>query len=224
MFPCLLMTTRQRTICFILNAFVLFSCGVLHETPPQRVVRVKVLADSVMRARNSGWENEVRALVEAASDYYEREFAIRFITQSVGAWPPQERIRSTVDLLVRLKREFPLERRQTDHDLIIAFTGESVSRYIAAGRPRVDKIGNCRDGLSSYAVVPVRTVFSPGGPAAEITYDTVALIHELGHVFGAEHVKDHLSIMNEQFDYRTEFDMKNRSIILKNRNCPFAGR
>jgi hypothetical protein len=28
--------------------------------------------------------------------------------------------------------------------------------------------------------------------------------------------------MNETFDYRTEFDTKNRNVILKNRNCPFA--
>jgi hypothetical protein len=28
--------------------------------------------------------------------------------------------------------------------------------------------------------------------------------------------------MNENFDYRSEFDQKNRDVILKNRNCPFA--
>jgi hypothetical protein len=71
-------------------------------------------------------------------------------------------------------------------------------------------------------VVPVREVFRYAGPSAEPTYDTVALIHELGHIFGAEHVIDGQSIMNETFDYRTEFDMKNRLVILKNRNCPFA--
>ncbi|MGH7928876.1 MAG: M12 family metallo-peptidase, partial [Candidatus Binatia bacterium] len=222
MFPCSPMTTRPRTICFILSALVFFSCAVFRDSPPQRVVRVKVLADRAMRQRNSHWEKEARGLVEAASDYYEREFDIRFITQGVVPWPLQERIPSTADLLVRIKREFPVGRKPTDHDLIIAFTGESVSRYIAAGRPRVDKIGNCRDGLSSYAVVPVRAIFRYGGPSGEITYDTVALIHELGHVFGAEHVSDTQSIMNEQFDYRTEFDMKNRNVILQNRNCGFA--
>jgi len=215
------MTTRRRTICFILSAVLFTSCAALGEGPWQRVVRVKALADPAMRQRNPQWEKEVRGLVEAASDYYEREFDIRLITESAVAWPARERIASTADLLVRLKRDFPVARKQTDHDLIIAFTGEAVSRYIAAGRPRVDRIGNCRDGLSNYAVVPVRTVFRYGGPSADITYDTVALIHELGHVFGAEHVADTLSIMNEQFDYRTEFDMKNRNIILKNRNCPF---
>jgi hypothetical protein len=175
-----------------------------------------------MRQRNSNWEKEVRDLLEAASDYYEREFDIRFVTQRVVPWPIEERVRSTADLLARLKRDFPLGGKSTDHDLMIAFTAESVSRYIAAGRPRVDKIGNCRDGLSSYAVVPVRAVFHYGGPLEEMTYDTVALIHELGHIFGAEHVSDTQSIMNEKFDYRTEFDMKNRNVILQNRNCDFA--
>jgi len=187
-------------------------------------VRVKVLADPAMRQRNSGWEKEVRGLVEAASDYYEREFSIRLITQSAAAWPAQERVQSTADLLVRLKRDFPLERKGADYDLIIAFSAGSASRYTSAGRPRVDRIGNCRDGLGYYAVVPVREVFRYGGALAELTYDTVALIHELGHIFGAEHVADSQSIMNETFDYRTEFDMKNRNVILKNRNCPFANK
>ena len=50
----------------------------------------------------------------------------------------------------------------------------------------------------------------------------VGLIHELGHIFGAEHTQDTQSIMNENFDYRSQFDMKNRNVILSNRFCPFA--
>ena len=50
----------------------------------------------------------------------------------------------------------------------------------------------------------------------------MTLVHELGHIFGAEHVPDTRSIMNENFDYRADFDMKNRSVIFNNRNCPFA--
>jgi len=48
------------------------------------------------------------------------------------------------------------------------------------------------------------------------------LVHELGHVFGAEHVEDTNSIMHEEFGYRTEFDAKNRAVIQKNRLCAFA--
>jgi hypothetical protein len=216
------MTTRPRIICSILSAFFLVSCATSGDGARQRIVRVKALADPAMRERNPQWEKEIRGLVEAASDYYEREFDIRLITQSAVAWPAQEKISSTADLLIGLKRDFPFALKQPDHDLIIAFTGERASRYIAAGRPRVDRIGNCRDGLSNYAVVPVREIFRYRGPSADVNYDTIALIHEIGHVFGAEHVTDTLSIMNEQFDYRTEFDMKNRGVILQNRNCPFA--
>jgi hypothetical protein len=216
------MITRPRIICFILSAFLSTSCAVLSDAPPKRVVRVKVLADPTLRGGNSGWDKEVRGLVEAASDYYEREFDIRFVTQSTVAWPAQEKVPSTAELLARLKREFPLARKDNDYDMIIAFTAGSASRYIRAGRPRVDRIGNCRDGLGYYVVVPVRDAFQYTGASGELAYDTVVLIHELGHVFGAEHVKDTQSVMNEDFDYRTEFDMKNRNIILRNRNCPFA--
>jgi hypothetical protein len=186
------------------------------------VVRVRALADPAMRQRNPQWEKEVRGLVEAASDYYEREFDLRFVTQSTAGWPDRERVRSTAELLLKAKREFPTQREPGDHDLIIAFTAENVSRYVTAGRPRVDRIGNCREGLGRYLVVPVREIFRYRGPSADISYDTVALIHELGHVFGAEHVSDTLSIMHENFDYRTEFDMKNRNLILANRLCAFA--
>jgi Metallo-peptidase family M12 len=218
------MTSRLRIICSILSAWLFASCALLGEGTYERVVRVKVLADPVMRQRNPSWDEEVRGLIEAASDYYEREFNVRLITQSTAPWPVHERIPSTAELLVKLKTDFPLARKAADHDLIVAFTGESSSRYTAAGRPRVDRIGNCRDGLGYYVVVPVRELFRYGGASAELTYDSVALIHELGHIFGAVHVTDGQSIMNETFDYRTEFDMKNRDVILKNRKCPFAGK
>src|SRR6266545_1206085 len=120
------MITLRRIICSILSALLIASCSVLGPDTPQRVVRIKTLADVSFRARNPRWADEARGLIEAASDYYEREF------------------------------------------------------------------------------------------------DVIALIHELGHVFGTEHVNDRESLMHENFGYRTEFDAKNRSVILRNRSCPFA--
>jgi hypothetical protein len=105
---------------------------------------------------------------------------------------------------------------------MVAFTAENTSRYLTAGRPRVDRIGDCAQGLSSYVVVPIGKVFYYQGAGAEPEFDVIALIHELGHVFGAEHVADMQSVMHEDFGYRTEFDAKNRSIIKKNRTCAFA--
>jgi hypothetical protein len=216
------MITRRRTICSILSALFISACSVLGPHVEQRIVRIKVLADVSFRARNSNWSAEARGLIEGASDYYEREFDIRLVSQSVSPWPEKERIPSTPELLAKLKREFPPQAKKDDYDLIVLLTAEGVSRILTAGRPRVDRIGNCTEGLANYVIVPVTAVFRYRGPNAEPELDEIALIHELGHVFGAEHVNDRDSLMHEEFGYRTEFDAKNRATVQKNRLCPFA--
>ena len=215
------MITHRRTICYILSAFFLSSCVFLGADEPSRLVRVKALADPALRERNPEWEQEIRGLVEASSDYFEREFGIRFVTQSTAPWPAKEKIASTAGLLARLKKEFPQNQKDHGYDVIIAFTAERVNRYVG-GRARVDRIGNCKEGLGSYVVSYVSTPFRYTGADLEPPIDVVALVHELGHIFGAEHTQDTRSLMNENFDYRAEFDMKNRSVILRNRMCPFG--
>jgi len=216
------MTTRQRIICSILSIFSLSACFRFGPDVPQRVVRIKVLVDVAFRARNAHWQDEARGLIEAASDFYEREFDLRLVIHSVSSWPEHERIASTVTLLARLQKEFPLRAKSTDYDLIVAFTAENVSPYIVAGRARVDRIGNCAQGLGGYIVAPVRKVFRYRGTDAEPELDIITLIHEFGHIFGAEHVKDIRSLMHEDFAYRSDFDRKNREVIRGNRLCPFA--
>ena len=216
------MITRRPIICSILSALLIASCSVLFSDRPQRVVRIKALADVAFRARNARWADEARGLIEAASDYYEREFAIRFVTQSVSAWQENERVPSTPTLLSRLQKEFPVRSQDGSYDVIVAFSGESVNRILTAGRPRVDRIGNCGQGLGNYVVVPISNIFHYRGPNAEAEIDLIALIHEFGHIFGAEHVEDTQSLMHEQFGFRTEFDAKNRAVIQKNSTCPFA--
>jgi len=186
------------------------------------VVRVKALADVPFRNRNPRWGEEARGLIEAASDYYEEEFGIRLITQSVAAWPENKRVPSTPTVLARLQKQFPVTAADGSYDIVVAFSGENVSRILSDGRPRVDRIGNCSQGLARYIVLPTQRLFRYTGVHADPETDVLALIHELGHVFGAEHVEDFNSIMHENFDYRTQFDAKNRQIIQNNRSCPFA--
>jgi hypothetical protein len=215
------MITRRPIICCILSALLLASCSAIGSPAPERVIQVKVLGDVSLRERNARWTEEVRGLIEAASDYYEREFGVRLVSQSVSAWPVAERIRGTPELLARLKHDFPPAKTQ-DYDLVIAFTAERISRYTRAGRPRVDRIGNCQEGLGGYAVVPVSRVVHYSGWRGNPELEVIALIHEIGHIFGAQHVADTASIMHEDFDYRSEFDAKNRAVIERNKLCRFA--
>ena len=216
------MTTLLPTTCFILSVVAVSSCAFLQEPPFERVVRVQALADPSFRGRNPRWTEELRARIEAASVYFEREFEIRFVTVNAAAWPERERIASTAGLMVKLKQDYPTLKDDGIFDVIIAFTAEPISRYLPNGRPRADRIGDCRVGLGNYVVATVSGIYRGTPDNSDLDYDTVALIHELAHIFGAEHVQDTSSIMHESFDYRSAFDMKNRSVVLKNRNCPFA--
>lgn len=217
------MISRRQTICSILSALLLAGCSTFQASAPERVVRVKALADPPFRSRNPGWAQEARGLIEAASDYYEEEFGIRLITESVAPWPEDERVPSTPTLLARLQKQFPVASADGGYDIVIAFTGENVSRILTAGRPRVDRIGNCSQGLARYIVLPTKKLFRYTGLiTTDLDPDVLTLVHEIGHVFGAEHVEDINSIMNEDFDYRSQFDAKNRTIIHNNRSCPFA--
>jgi len=216
------MISRRQTICSILSALLLAGCSLFQASAPERVVRVKALADPPFRTRNPGWDQEIRGLIEAASDYYEEEFGIKLITQSVSPWPADQRVPSTPALLARMQKQFPMSSADGNYDIVIAFTGENVSRILTAGRPRVDRIGNCSQGLARYIVLPTRKLFRYTGLTADLDPDVLTLVHEIGHVFGAEHVVDVNSLMNENFDYRSQFDAKNRTVIQNNRFCPFA--
>lgn len=215
------MTTPQQIACFILSLLLVASCAAMAPPAPKRIVRVKVLADPKLRETNSGWAEGVRELLNEASNYFEKEFGIRFVTQSVHPWPIKERISSTALLLVRLKREIPLKDRNKHYDLVVALTGEFVNIYFDA-RARVDRIGNCQKGLGNFVVSSVSVPLHQYGPDPDRDLDVMALVHEFGHIFGAEHIQDLNSIMHKDFDYRTEFDKKSREVILKNRFCPFG--
>ena len=136
------MTTRRRIICSILSALFLSSCAALSSDSSQRIVRVKVLADVPFRARNPHWVEEARGLVESASDYYEREFAIRLITQSVSPWPDKERMASTPELLAILPDQ-------------ANFSGPDLLVY--AKFPRLDTTSQAKMSATSVALWPKYT-------------------------------------------------------------------
>ncbi len=214
------MITPRLTICSILSALLISACSLIEPAALQRTVRVKVLADSRFRAMDPRWQQGARGLIEAASDYYEREFGIRFVPEKIEPWAGEEKSSLTAEMLSQLKRDYPFKGENSNYDLIVGLTAGQVNIY--AGRSRVDRIGNCEQGLAHYVVAYVSAPFHYQGSDTELEPDVVGLLHEMGHIFGAEHVDDMHSIMNEEFEYRSEFDKKNHQVILKNKFCLFA--
>jgi len=212
------MTTRRRTSCFILSLFLLSACGALRDAPPQRAVRVRVAADAKLRAKDPYWRETASGLLRAASDFYEREFDIKFVAVSVDAWDVEEDTPLVSTLLKDLMRRFP--STPESYDVTVGLTGQRVAFY--AGGRGLALLGNCEKGLGAYLVSSVTEPFRYSGRDTEPSLDAVALIHEFGHIFGAEHTDDTKSIMHIPFDYRDDFDPKSRAIIAKNKLCPFA--
>jgi hypothetical protein len=190
-------------------------------TAPERIVRVKLLADATLREKDPRWRETLAGLLEAASDFYGREFGIRFAAQKIDAWELEESSSYVVTLMKRLAQKYPLRDQNGSYDLIVGFTGDRLAIY-SGGRGMTNRFGNCAEGLANYVVTSVAGPFRYTGYNPEPNLDVVALIHELGHVFGAVHVKDPSSIMHENFDYRSQFDAGSREIILKNKYCPFG--
>jgi len=209
----------RRIICSILSLVLLSSCGLLGPPQADRIVRVRILADSKLRAGDPRWSETATALLRGASEFFTREFGIRFVAQRIEPWEPNEAYPSATDLLFRLRKDFASKDQPEGYDVTIALTGEPLSPYFGGRGMAI--LGNCDRGLGNYLVSRVTAPYRYGGPSSEPPLDVIALIHELGHIFGADHVNDSTSIMHENFDYRGDFDMKSRGIVLKNRLCPF---
>lgn len=215
------MLTRRLIIWFVFSGLVLAGCAARQPdgtTRPVRVVRVKLVADPILRRNEPLWRDTARDLLRAASDYYEERFGIRLVRQATETWRVEGTTASSVTLMKRLKRSYPRAGGSQPHDVVIGLTRQPLNFY-RGGRARADRLGNCTEGLGNYIVSHVGEPFTHGD---ELNHDALALIHEMGHLLGAVHTDDPESVMHLDFDFRTGFDAPNRAIVMKNRLCPFA--
>ena len=215
------MRTRRLIIWFVFSGLVLAGCAARQPdgtTRPVRVVRVKLVADPILRRNEPLWRDTARDLLRAASDYYEERFGIRLVRQATEPWRVEGTTASSVTLMKHLKRSYPRAGGSQPHDVVIGLTRQPLNFY-RGGRARADRLGNCTEGLGNYIVSHVGETFTHGD---ELNHDALALIHEMGHLLGAVHTDDPESVMHLDFDFRTGFDAPNRAIVMRNRLCPFA--
>jgi len=215
------MMTRQLMIWFVFSALLLTGCATSQPdvtSRPVRVVQVKLVADPALRRSDPLWRDTARDLLRAVSDYYEHQFGIQIAHQATEPWAVEGTTTSSVSLMKSLKHSYPGASGQFPYDVVIGLTQQPLNFY-RGGRARADRFGNCTEGLGNYIVSHVGEFFTHG---SELTHDAAALIHEMGHLFGAVHSDDPGSIMFGDFELRTGFDASNRAIVVRNRHCPFA--
>src|SRR5262249_34171789 len=153
------MTMRRLTSCFILSLFLLSACTALRDAPPQRAVRVRVVVDAKLRAKDPYWRDTASGLLRAASDFYEREFDVKLVGVSLDGWDYDEDTPLVSTLLKDLMRRYPLAGEP--YDVVVGLTGQRVA-FCSGGRG-LAILGNCEKGLGTYLVSSVTERFRYSG-------------------------------------------------------------
>ncbi len=146
----------------------------------------------------------VLALMRDAGEVYGREFGLGFRVE-YRSWRKPISAAAAEAVLSELRKNVPAA-----DGAVLALVPNRRSLAPAF----VDQPFGLADPFGQHAVVGC----APGGEPPVVT-----LIHELGHLFGAVHVRDRSSVMHDamEFDGRF-FDPLNRRILLATRARPFG--
>lgn len=188
--------------------------------PPFIQVTIGAFVDTLLYVPESepGLIKEVEDIINFVSRVFERKFQIKLKIVSINPWeflPNSHELPATyTDVIAKLENPA--------YDLVLIFTGR--------------KLFTCKPDDSDYSKEEWSELTSPcpygetketlmGSAAQNGTNAIIVLspespyiaLHEIGHLFGAEHTRE-FSIMRPQLSPVTEhFDDKNKEKILKNR-------
>ena len=126
------MITRRRIICSILSALVFLAvrCSAPSIAASACGAGQSARRRPLQRAQSAAGTEEARGLVEAASDYYEREFDIRTDHPKRCRLAGKRESAVHANLAGALtETNFPVAAADGSYDILVAFTGENASRY-----------------------------------------------------------------------------------------------
>ena len=139
-------------------------------------------ADATYRRVVDNWDQRIKVIVSAASDYFESNFQIRFLLVGIEPWEYRGVARHPESRLKELLAISP-----GDADLLIGFIG--FGEYLT-GSDRAYFTGILGMGMPFGQHVMIS-----GDDHFHLNRDKVVLMHELANVFGAFHVDNRRSLM-----------------------------
>ncbi len=142
-----------------------------------RVVTVRAITDNTYRTAFPEWRERVRRTIAGASEYYQREYAIRLVVTETSEWD-YDAVHDT--LKSRWSRL--LEKSPQDVDLIIALVGFGDYSSVEGEATFTGQLGRAAF-FGQHLMVADRQDY-------HVNRAKTILIHELGHIFGAFHVAD----------------------------------
>lgn len=156
----------------------------------------------VDRLEPKAWRTQAFERVASASRLFEEQFRLRFVVGAFQIWDREVSLDERPhDLLDQLRGEVSAGA----HEIVIAF--------IPWPRLPPERIAGPGAANFEKGYVLVRADFS----SPPVESETMTLVHELGHLFGAKHVHRIESVMGGDPREMARFDRFNEKIVMAHR-------
>lgn len=181
-----------------------------------RVVRVKVVVDDGYRGAHGAWMDDAQRLLGDASAVYEAHFGLRFDLVALSRWDVADGGLDSDALLEDLRGE-----SRDGADVLIGITGRPLDRGEIDGKAEAP---TSRDEVNG-----AHLVLYASGPDGRPQLRS--LLHELGHLYGADDVLDPASDAWKKGSWMSYaparegaspwIDPKSRELVLQRKFLPF---
>jgi hypothetical protein len=181
-----------------------------------RIVRVKVLVDDRYRGDHPAWIDEMQRLVGDASAVYEAHFGLRFELLALSRWEVAESGLNSDGLLEDLRGEI-----RDGADVLVGITGRPLDGGEIDGKAEAP---TTRDDVNGAHLV---LYASGAGGRPQLR----SLLHELGHLYGADDVLDPAAEAWKKGSWMSYapsvegaspwIDPKSRELVLQRKFLPF---
>lgn len=169
-----------------------------------RNIAVTVFADSELLEKNAEQtEREIKEIIEFVANIFKKEFGAILVLRAIKPWefPRGETEINASRALVDIQQK----PEYKDSDIILGFTKKNLYRMRTVTND--DTLVQQKEYVGGLAFIADKV--------AVIQNDELIALHEVGHIFGANHSKDASSVMY-QYPQSKNFDNENKIIIQKN--------